>query len=76
MMKTRRMMLRCSALLALSGVLAACTGATPAGEAPPAASPTASGKERADALPASPANQARLLVLHTNDVMGYVDPCG
>ncbi len=73
---TRRMVLRCCTLVAASGALAACVGVSAPGPPTPALIPTAPAEVTAEAQPVSPAIQARLLVLHTNDVMGYVDPCG
>jgi len=64
----------------VSALLEACAGRRGAAPGQPTAqemaSPEATVTEAARPAAAVPGAGQRLLILHTNDVIGYVDPCG
>ena len=64
----------------VSAVLEACAGRGRAPRGRPTtqelASPEATVTETTTPAAAVPGDGQRLLILHTNDVIGYVDPCG
>lgn len=57
----------------VSALFVACSSSSPPGETPPDARTLLAGKV---ALAPTPAQSLRFTILHTNDVRGYVDPCG
>jgi len=72
----RRALLRSGAVSACAVLLAGCTGASGPGSTavPHAAEPESTPTDVP--MRAAPAGAGTLVILHTNDVMGYVDPCG
>jgi hypothetical protein len=75
-MYKRRHILQLGLLVGSGAILAACSRGGPGAVEVAEGTPTASSAPPTSPTAAAIAAGPTLVLLHTNDVMGYVDPCG